>query len=406
MKCRSFPLLCLALAWTLPQAPKDATAAGHQRVDADDTAELPTVVHERQRAYVHGTPVWGLHWRAPLVRYGLYRDIRASFGTPTIVPGQNRIIVGTGAGDVIAFAIDSGEEVWRVHHRAPFETGAATIEALPGQVMAVLGARDGILLAVDVRDGREKWRAVIDADVRAAPVQSGDMLFVTGASNKVVALRVATGEIVWTQQRPMGSGLSIEGHGRPCADGAHVYVTYSDGYVAALGRDQGNVAWARPLSLRGGVFVDADTDPFVHDGKLFVASYSDGVYALDVRDGQTLWSRSASAVVSLARQGDTIIAGNADGWIWGLSQAKGDLAFRTKLGPGPISRMVVNDQVIALTAGPMGLVALDRRGKPLQASPLGVRTLGDPVWLGNTLAFITGSGFLYVWEWQGSEPRV
>ncbi len=403
MTCRSLLLLCLA---SVPlQAPRDVSAARHGRA-ADDSTALPTAAHACRRAYVRGTPVWGLHWRAPLVRYGLYRDIQASFGTPTIVPAHNRVIVGTGAGDIIAFALDSGEEVWRVHHRAPFETAAATIEALPGQVMAVLGARDGVLLAVDVRDGREKWRTVIDTDVRAAPVQHGDMLFVAGASNKVLALRVDTGEVLWTQRRPMGSGLSIEGHGRPCVDDRYVYVTYSDGYVAALGREQGNEVWVRPLSLRGGVFVDADADPIVHDGKLFVASYSDGVYALDARDGQTLWSRSASAVVSLVRQGDTVIAGSADGWVWGLSQAQGELVFRTKLGPGPISRMVVNQDVIALTAGPMGLVTLDRRGKPLQASPLGVRTLGDPVWSQQALAFITGSGFLYVWEWRGFEPRI
>ena len=403
MKYRSLVLFCLVVL--LPQVPRVAEAARHGRA-ADDSTELPTAALERRHAYVRGTSVWGMHWRAPLVRYGLYRDIQASFGTPTIVPSQNRIVVGTGAGDVIAFAIDSGEEVWRVHHRAPFETGVATIEALPGQVMAVLGARDGVLLAVDVRDGREKWRTTIDTDVRAAPVQSGDQLFVAGATNKILALRVSNGEVLWTQQRPMGSGLSIEGHGRPCVHGEHVYVTYSDGYVAALGREQGNIVWVRPLSLRGGVFVDADADPLVHAGKLFVASYSDGVYALDLRDGQTVWSRGASAVVSLARQGENIIAGNADGWVWGMSQDKGDLVFRTKLGPGPVSRMVVNDQVITLTAGPMGLVALDRRGKPLQASPLGVRTLGDPVLQENTLAFITGSGFLYVWEWRGFEPRV
>lgn len=373
---------------------------------ATDTSQLPASTQQTRRVHVDGSPVWGVHWRAPLVRYGLYRQLHMSFGAPALVPSQNRIVVGTGRGDVIAFAVDSGEELWRSHYRAPFETAAVIVEALPGQVMAVLGARDGTLLALDVRDGSERWRTTIDMDVRAAPVQDGDMMFVTGATNKVVALRVATGEVVWTQSRPMGTNLTIEGHARPCVDGDRVYVAYSDGYVAALGREQGNVVWSRPLSLRGGVFADADADPHVKNGKLFVASYSDGVYALDIRDGQTLWSRAANAVVTLAMTDDRVLAGSADGSVWGLSQESGATGFHTKVGPGPVSRMLVGRGVIALTAGPMGLVVLDEHhGRPQQASPLGVRTLGDPVWVGDTLAFITGSGFLYAWQWQSRVAR-
>ncbi|MEE8409808.1 MAG: PQQ-binding-like beta-propeller repeat protein, partial [Myxococcota bacterium] len=146
----------------------------------------------------------------------------------------------------------------------------------------------------------------------------------------------------------------------------------------------------------GGEFVDADADPVLVDGRLFVASYSDGVFALDPKDGQTIWTRTAPAVTSLAGHDDLILAASADGYVWGLSQREGQLVYRTRLPPGPMSRLVVDQNMVVLTAGDAGLIVLDARtGKPLQAMSFGSALNGDPMWDGDDLALLSSTGYLY-----------
>ncbi|HET6345323.1 MAG TPA: PQQ-binding-like beta-propeller repeat protein, partial [Myxococcota bacterium] len=299
-----------------------------------------------------------------------------------------------------------GVELWRYVHGVPFETGAsiATLE-LPGAgptEVAMVGSRDGQLLALDLATGAPRWRTLIEGDMRAPPTLVGDRLVVTSSANKVTVLEAGTGKAVWSHGRPPPSGLTVEGHARATVHGDKVFATFSDGYVVAFALTHGTVLWSRPLSLRGGGFVDADADPIVDNGQLFVASYSDGVYALAPEDGQTLWNRFAPAVTSLALHGGRVLVGSADGYVWGLSRDDGALAFRTKLAVGPVSRLLVDRGLVALTGGINGLVVLDARtGKPLQATSFGGRAASDPVWVDDELAFLSSSGYLYAWRLVG-----
>ncbi len=355
--------------------------------------------------------VFSLVWRRPLVRTGFDRTVGISFGAPAVSRRRALVVAGTGEGDVVARSSRDGRLAWRYRHGEPFESAVWMVDVpAAGQgehlELAVLGCLDGSLLALDVASGRLVWRAQLDGHPRAPVRQVGDLVLVATAANRVFALNAASGEVRWSRGRTAPGSLTVHGHARPASDGQRVFATFSDGYAEAYALADGQLLWSRPLSVSRGEFVDADADPVVAGGRLFVASYSDGLYALDPTDGRTLWQRSAPAIVQLAEYRDLVLAGSADGYLFGVAQADGDLAYRTRFAAGPLSRLVVRDGLVALSGGVNGLVVLDAQsGKPLQASTFAEPFAGDLSWEGQELAFVGASGFLYALQLRDDVAR-
>ena len=343
--------------------------------------------------------IFGLEWRRPVVRTGIFRNVGISFGAPVVSSAQGLVIVGNGAGDVLGLALKDGTLRWKYHHGAPFGASATLVTLQRDGVsneLVILGSLDNELLAIDTATGALCWHVEVDGNVRAPGRLVGTRVLVTTTNNKVFLIDALTGNRLWTKGRPGPTGLTVDGQAAALAAEGRVYVTYADGYAEAYKLEDGTLVWSRPLSLSGGKFIDADADPVLSDGKLFVASYADGIFALSPEDGQTLWSRSAPAVTSLGHHEGVLIAASADGWLWGLDAANGALIYRTRFAPGPLSRLVVRDQLAVLTAGVSGLVVINATtGKPLQSYPLGSTFAGDLSWEGADLAFLNSAGFVY-----------
>ncbi|MBC7794027.1 MAG: PQQ-binding-like beta-propeller repeat protein, partial [Clostridia bacterium] len=286
-------------------------------------------------------------------------------------------------------------------HTAPFETAAAIVETGTGasrpREIAILCGRDGKLLSFDPGTGALLWEVPVDGEMRSPPAAADGVLVVATSANKVLAVEPETGAFLWSRGRPAPTGLTVMGHSRAMVNDGIVYAAFSDGYAEAYVLEDGRGMWSRPLSLRGGDFVDSDADPVIADGRLFVASYSDGIYALDPRDGSTLWNRNVPAITSLGVHGKTVLAGSADGWLWGIAPEAGELEYRTRLPVGTVSRMIVLGDAAMMTAGDGIFLVLDaRNGKPLQATMLGGTLAGEPVIAGDELALIAGMGDVVV----------
>jgi outer membrane protein assembly factor BamB len=365
-------------------------------------------------ASVSSRAPYALSFRTPLVRRGFFREVQHSFGQPALVPQLQRVVVGTGSGDIVGLDSRTGQVVWRRAQAPAYEAAASVVTPPQAQPYVLLGSRSGELVGLDPADGTALFVSHVEADVRAPARQQGDKIFVSTAANQVVGLNAYTGAQLWTQGRPPPTGLTVEGHARPAVDAERVYATFSDGYAVAMDLKHGATLWARPLSQRGGPFVDADADPVVTPTQLFVASYADGVYALAKDSGATLWNTPLGAVISLLGETEDplgaeplLFVGSADGDVWALRQSDGSQVYHVHAGRVPISRFALHRGSLLFTAGHMGLVMLDARtGRPQQVTPVGEQTLGDPAVAGNFLSFLTGSGHLLGFARDASAPSL
>ena len=353
---------------------------------------------------VHNQKIFAFAWRTPLVETGFFRSIQSSAGQPAISRQFERIIVGTGEGNVVAFALQDGARVWTYEHGTPFESAVTLCdverELLEGKEIvevALISSRSGALLALLVSSGELLWRVELGGEVRSPTVIDGALAIVATANQRVMAIELANGHPVWEMGRPPHSSLSVRGHAKPLLDNGTVYASFSDGYVEAYQLEDGSLKWSRPLSLRGGDFADADADPVLENGRLFVASYSDGVYALDPQDGQALWQQPALRVTTLIPWGKTILAGTGTGWVFGMHQEDGRLLHRTRFDNGPVTRFALQDNLLVFTSGEDGLIALSaREGRPLQSTNYRVRFDNDVTWQHDYVSMISANGFLYL----------
>jgi outer membrane protein assembly factor BamB len=148
--------------------------------------------------------------------------VRKSFfgvGTTPLVEGKLLLVnVGGKEAGIVAFATDSGKEVWKAtgdgaSYSSPV---AATID---GVRHVIFFTREGIV-SLDPRKGavrfRKRWRARYAASVNAAtPVLAGDLLFISASyETGAIVLRVKkdAAEEVWSSDKALSNHYETSIH--------------------------------------------------------------------------------------------------------------------------------------------------------------------------------------------------
>jgi outer membrane protein assembly factor BamB len=260
-------------------------------------------------------------------------------GGPT--SGEGIVVAGTAAGDVIALDAATGAERWRV------AVGGEVLAAPAiGGGLVVVRTVDGRLRGLRVADGAEAWsyeEPVPRLTLRGngGPVIDGDMVLAGLDNGKVVALALASGDLLWTATiAPSRGRTEIE----RLADidspirviGQDVYVVGYQGRVAMLARESGQIWWGREMSSHRGLAADAE--------KLYVTTADSAVVALRRRDGTELWRQDQLLRRSLtapALQEQVLVVGDFEGYLHWLDATTGELIGRAKSGAGRISNAPV-----------------------------------------------------------------
>jgi outer membrane protein assembly factor BamB len=333
----------------------------------DDVLRLglqPVVQGERVYVAGHGGDVRALElatgrdvWRASL-------DLELS-GGPAV--GEGVVVVGSSGGELAALDAESGAKRWQV------STGGEVLAA-PTVAAGIVVVRtvDGRLRGLKAADGVEAWnyeQPVPRLTLRGngTPVVDGDMVFAGLDNGKVVALSLATGELLWTTTVAPAHGrteierlVDIDSAVRIVGD--DVFVVGYQGRIAMLARATGQLWWGRDLSSHRGLAVDSDT--------LYVTAADSTVMALSRRDGTPVWSQDSLLRRSLtapALVDGALVVGDFEGYLHWLDVTTGQLLARGKTGGGRMSNAPV-------AAG--GLLLLETDSGEVQAWRAAPRTAG------------------------------
>lgn len=331
----------------------------------DDVLRLglqPAVEGERVYVAGHGGDVLALELAGGRGLWRASTDLALS-GGPGV--GEGVVVAGASSGEAVAIDAQSGQERWRVA-----VGGEVLAPPAIGGGLAVIRTVDGRLRALRIADGTEAWnyeQLVPRLTLRGngAPVISGDMVLAGFDNGKVVALSLATGELLWTT-------IVAPAHGRTEIErlvdidspvrvaGEDVFVVGYQGRVAMLALDSGQIWWGRDLSSHRGLAADSTY--------LYVTTADSAVVALRRRDGTEVWRQDQllrRGVTAPALAGDTLVVADFDGYLHWLDAASGELLARAKSGGGRISNapqaagdllLVQTDsgEVQAWRAGPRG----------------------------------------------------
>ncbi|MGB5132943.1 MAG: outer membrane protein assembly factor BamB [Steroidobacteraceae bacterium] len=307
----------------------------------DDVLRLglrPAVADDRVYVAGHGGDIQALELGSGRTLWRTKTDLDLGGGPAA---GEGLVVAGTNAGQVVAVDAASGVERWRV------AVGGEVLSAPAiGAGLVVVRTVDGKLRAFRVADGAEAWsyeQPVPRLTLRGngAPIISGDMVLAGFDNGKVVAVTLATGELLWTATVAPPHGKT-ELERLADIDSAvwvidkDVYVVGYQGRVAMLALDSGQIWWGREMSSYRGMVADAD--------HLYVTTADSTVIALRRRDGSEIWRQTQfhrRSLTAPALQGDTIVVADFDGYVHWLDAATGDVLGRARPGGGRFSNAPV-----------------------------------------------------------------
>jgi outer membrane protein assembly factor BamB len=352
------------------------------------TVRRPSV---EERAYPAG--VAQLRWRIPVHEPGLFEARPEECATGVIVGPE--LVVGSRGGNVLGVRVADGRVNWSTKVSGAVDSEARFDE---GRRQVYVGTDDGMFYAIEPRTGRIRWSYKAKGSIERVPEMDQASVYLTTASDRVVALDAGSGKFRWQYERETPEGFTIHGHSGARLRGNVLYAGFSDGYLVALQSGSGELVWARSLAAASDQFVDVDSTPFVHEGQLFTSSYSGGLYALRAVDGEVQWRlgiEGASAVRVV--QGRLYVSAPRDGLA--ALTAKGHVLWRQGLAAaGDLTAPVAVGPYLIFSASRAGLFIVERTsGKLLQVFNPGRGMCAAPAVDadGRNLYVLSNSGSLY-----------
>lgn len=238
----------------------------------------------------------------------------------------NVAYVANRGGEVAAFAIETGQELWR-HDAGMRLVSGPTIA---GGVLLV-GTRDGRLLALSSADGHKLWQANVDSQVIAPPAAYTGIAVVRTLDGRVVAYDLDTGNRLWTIERSVPN-LTLRGASSPVITGGRVYAGLDNGEVIALDLDTGRQYWEQAIALPTGStelerLVDIDAELQVVDNTLYAVSVGGKLAALSLNSGRVRWKQDIASATGIAFSPKLVFTTDLDGVVHAVNRRTGAVVW-------------------------------------------------------------------------------
>lgn len=246
------------------------------------------------------------------------------------------VVVGSSDGDLVALEKNSGEIRWQ-------RKLSSEIVSRPLVARGVVTVRtvDGALRGLKASDGNEIWQVRFEVPRlslrgNAAPIMYGTMIIAGFDNGKVAAISAANGAVAWqaTLAQPRGRTeleRLVDVDAQPVLVGEDLYLAGYQGRVVLVRPASGQLIWSQDMSSYSGMAADWS--------KLYVTDENSEVVALDRKTGTESWRQSglrARALTAPAVFGDSVVVGDFEGYLHFLSRETGELQARARVGKEPV----------------------------------------------------------------------
>ena len=377
----------------------------------DKKVDKPAELTDIKNPTVHIQKLWGA------TVGGGGKKLRLGLGLAT---SGNRLFAAGRDGDVAAFDLKTGKQIWRVETKLALAGGTGV-----GADVVAVGSADGQVVVLAADNGAQRWRADVKGEVLSAPAVAEKEVVVRTVDGKLRGLNITNGVELWTaeQQIPkltlrgaaapvVARDVAISGfdngrvlavnltdgatvwdspvspsHGRTELErlndidaavkvlGDDVFVAGFQGRAAMLALDSGQIWWTRDLSSYRGVDVD--------DDQMYVSTSQGELVALKRRSGVEVWRNDSLKLRSLSAPavvGDYVTVADLEGYVHWFDRATGTAAGRVKTGGDRVTNAplsiegnlyVITDKgdIVAMHGAPVGARAAKAEPKQVEPAP-------------------------------------
>lgn len=307
----------------------------------------------------------------------------------------DRVFAAGYKGEVIAYNINNGHEIWRTKvKKTPFSGGPAV-----GNGLVAVGTSEGEVVALGAADGKQRWRVRLNGEILAAPAVSDRAVAVRTVDGKLRALSPADGHELWTQEQQVPR-LSLRGTSSPVIAGDLTLCGFDNGKVIAVNMNDGSLQWEATIAPPHGKtelerLDDVDSSPLVSGQNVFTVGFQGKVAMLALDTGQVWWQHDSSSYRGIALDDDALYVAGADGSVVALRRRTGAEIWRQKalLHRGLSAVALTGNAVV--TADYQGNIHwLDKATGELAARIQSgkVRVSNPPVVSGNMVVVINDAG--------------
>lgn len=226
-----------------------------------------------------GTKVWSVEIDSQIVRGGN-------------LIGED-VLLSTDAGSLIGLELSTGKEKWK------YATGdQLNSTASIWKQQALLGGCDSRLHQVDLTKGTPLRESLdLGAPTLSTPNIIGDIAIVPTQPGNVYAIRIDTGETLWSYNPDQSLNTDIRTSSATLAqykdgklDGI-VVVPSRNRRLLGLDASNGKLKWEAVLRKR------AEAAPVVCDGRAWIGGTDGMIYSISLVDGKETWSYQMSGQI-------------------------------------------------------------------------------------------------------------
>lgn len=291
------------------------------------------------------------------------------------------------AGQVTAFSISGGGAAWRASvapdgEKNPQKGYGGGLAADGGRVYAATGF--GTVVALDAASGKKLWEKVVGVPIRTSPTAAADRVFLVTTEGEVHCLSGADGSESWTY-RGLPEKASFISNASPAVDGDTVVVPFTSGDVVALKISTGQALWTESLArARTASSMAAMSDaarPVLDGGSVFAIGHAGRMVATNARTGERLWSLTVPSTQQPWVAGDTIFVADTGGQLMAITRRDGKVAWTMKLpSQGQWSGPILAGNKLWVASSKGALVSVDAAtGKVASTQDLGYTVNIAPV---------------------------
>lgn len=265
------------------------------------------------------------------------------------------------AGDVIAFDVKTGKELWKadlsdVDNKRSFWDSRLSALLSGGPVAGLnkvfIGSEDGKIYALDAKSGELVWQANIKGEIISAPAVDSGVVVVNTASGIMKAFNADDGAELWKIEQDVPA-LTLRGISQPVIASGGVIVGTGKGSVNVYLLKKGQQGWTTEIGEPTGStelerVIDVDSSPVVFGDKVYAISSRGNIAAIELKSGRVLWKRQYSSYRQISIYRNTIFLTNLRGHVYAIDRVNGierwsNLALSNRSVTGPA---VIDDYVV------------------------------------------------------------
>ncbi len=307
---------------------------------------------------------------------------------------DGRVYAAGHKGDVAAFDLKSGHQIWHVRTKADLAGGAGV-----GGKLVVVGSSRGDLIALSSTNGSTVWKIRLNGEVLAPAAISERLIAVRTVDGKLHGLSPQDGHELWSQEQQVPR-LSLRGTARPVLTGDLALCGFDNGKVVAVNVNDGSVQWESTVAPPHGRtelerLVDIDSAVDVSGKDVYAVGFQGRIAMLALDTGQVWWSHEASSYRGLGLDDDALYMASSDGEVIAMRRRTGAEIWRqSALMHRRLTAAIASEDSI-VTADYQGYVHwLDKATGSIaaRASTGKVRISNPPIVSGNMVVVINDTG--------------